>query len=47
VTNLKYFRLFCQTHAQRQPEIGHEPRDQFDVLRMAWFKRHLSGTSVV
>ncbi len=29
VTNLKYFRLFYQTYASRQPEISHEPRDQF------------------
>ena len=35
VTNLKYFRLFYQTYANRQPEIGHEPRDQFETLDQA------------
>jgi predicted nuclease of restriction endonuclease-like (RecB) superfamily len=28
VTNLKYFRLFYQTYAHRQPEIRHEARDE-------------------
>ncbi|WP_051360367.1 DUF1016 N-terminal domain-containing protein [Candidatus Symbiobacter mobilis] len=29
VTNLKYFRLFYQNYAHRQPVIRHEPRDEF------------------
>ncbi|MBE7527732.1 MAG: hypothetical protein HS120_09640 [Burkholderiales bacterium] len=32
VTNLKYFRLFYQTCSNRQPEIGHEPCDQFEAM---------------
>lgn len=29
VTNLKYFRLFYQAYANRQPKIRHAPRDEF------------------
>lgn len=28
-TNLRYFRLFYQAYSSRQPEIRHEPRDEF------------------
>ena len=30
-TNLRYFRLFYQAYASRQPEIRHEPRDELPV----------------
>lgn len=30
-TNLRYFRLFYQTYANRQPEIHHEARDKFKI----------------
>lgn len=31
VTNIKYFRLFYQAYANRQPQIRHEPRDELPV----------------
>lgn len=31
-TNLKYFRLFFQAYAERQPEIRHESRDELPVV---------------
>lgn len=34
-TNLKYFRLFFQAYAERQPEIRHEPRDELPALDQA------------
>lgn len=34
-TNLKYFRLFFQAYADRQPEIRHEPRDELPALDQA------------
>lgn len=34
-TNLKYFRLFFQTYANRSPEIRHEPRDELSDLDQA------------
>lgn len=35
VTNLKYFRLFYQAYADREPKIRHEARDVLDVLAKA------------
>ena len=32
VTNLKYFRLFYQAYTNRQPEIRHEPSDEFGEM---------------
>lgn len=34
-TNLKYFRLFFQAYAERQPEIRHESRDELPVVDQA------------
>ncbi len=34
VTNLRYFRLFYQTYADRSPEIRHQPCDE--MTRCAW-----------
>ena len=55
VTNLKYFRLFYQTYAERRPEIRHEARDEsapladavvLDDLAMALARREsLQGFS--
>ncbi len=38
-TNLKYFRLFYQRNADRQPKIRHEPRDESGPSQ----KRHASS----
>ncbi|MEY4588079.1 MAG: hypothetical protein RL497_155 [Pseudomonadota bacterium] len=35
VTNLKYFRLFYQVYASRQPEIRHEASDEFGTMDQA------------
>ncbi len=34
-TNLKYFRLFFQAYAERQPEIRHESRDELPIVDQA------------
>lgn len=34
-TNLKYFRLFFQTYAGRDPEIRHDVRDESDAAKLA------------
>ena len=39
VTNLRYFRIFYQTYADRSPEIRHQPRDEL-VLGDAGQKHH-------
>ncbi len=39
VTNLRYFRIFYQTYADRSPEIRHQPRDEW-VLDDAGQKHH-------
>ncbi len=39
VTNLRYFRIFYQTYADRSPEIRHEPRDEW-VLGDTGQKHH-------
>ena len=40
VTNLKYFRLFYQAYSERQPQIRHEPRDEFTQGAQARGRRH-------
>ncbi len=39
VTNLRYFRIFYQTYADRSPEIRHQPRDEL-VLGDTGQKHH-------
>ena len=34
VSNLRYFRLFCQAFADREPRIRHEARDEFAAIEI-------------
>lgn len=44
VTNLRYFRLFYQAYASRNPEIHHEPRDELTTLDEASVLADLSAS---
>jgi predicted nuclease of restriction endonuclease-like (RecB) superfamily len=43
VTNLRYFRLFYQTHADRSPEIHHKPCDELASGDGTGQKHHKAG----
>lgn len=44
VSNLRYFRLFYQAYANRNPEIHHEPRDELPVRDDASLLADLSAS---